>query len=159
MQSVQAAQLLRKKQVAELLQIAMSTLCSWLQEGGRYYKPLFPRPIYIEGSRTPFWRLTDIQEFVAANDVKPLIAVEPKTVSADPKASEIVESTSQSKIEGDDHSCATSTKSAGFQEFVLKGGVRVRVRTGRRDARKVEASTAMLAGIESSVPISHSARS
>ena len=156
MQSVTAAQLVRKKQVAELLQISISTLCSWLKEGGRYYKPLFPRPTYFEGSRTPFWRLTDIQELIAANGAGPSTSVKPQAVLPAPKAREnILQSTSQSNV-GKDDLPAAATKPTGLTEFVLKSGLRVQVRTRRRVGNELDAGAPMPTGPASSAHISHS---
>lgn len=129
MQGVAAAQLLRKQQVRELLQISMSTMCSWLQEGGRYYKPLFPRPTYFEDSRTPFWHLADIQEFIATTGAKRLSPAKPKSALPALKASEIVQSASQSYVANGDHPPAAPMRQATFKATVPMDNQKVQLPT------------------------------
>jgi predicted DNA-binding transcriptional regulator AlpA len=127
-QAVASAQLLRAKQVAELLQIAMSTFYSWLKKGGRYYKPSLPQPIYLSNGRTPFWRLADLNAFISAN-----VAGSPNAVKGDAllpaaKMSEIVEPAPETNAVGDSQDSAAPMRSANFKEFVFADGQKVQMR-------------------------------
>lgn len=159
MQSVALAQLLRAKQVCELLQISKSTLYSWLKVGGRYHNPQLPQPIYLSNGRTPFWRLADLKEFVSATGAQSPTQGESETVLIAAKESEAIAPILKTDIVEDDCLLAPPMRQTTFKEFVLKDGLVVRMRTRRHGIHKVDVRAATSADIASSAHISHSRQS
>lgn len=139
MLSVALAQLLRAKQVCELLQISKSTMYSWLKVGGRYYNPEFPRPIYLSNGRTPFWRLADLKEFISATGAESLAPGESEAVPLVPKTSKAV--TPILKADAAEGGAPTSTpiRPTAFKEVILKGDQKVLMRL-RHHTVKVDPS-------------------
>jgi predicted DNA-binding transcriptional regulator AlpA len=122
MQSVAHAQLLRAKQVCELMQISRSTMYSWLQVGGRYHNPLFPRPIYLSNGRTPFWRLADLTEFFSVTGAESPVRSEGAAVASSLEASEAIAPILKTAA-ADDHALPeVPRRAAVFKEVTLKGG-------------------------------------
>jgi predicted DNA-binding transcriptional regulator AlpA len=58
--------LIRKKELLEKLSFSKSTLHSKLDRKSSYFDSTFPRPIYAPETRIPYWRLGDIEDWIAA---------------------------------------------------------------------------------------------
>lgn len=58
--------LIRKSRLLELVPFSKTTLHAKLTAGGRYEDPSLPRPIYMPHSRTPFWRESEILDWIEA---------------------------------------------------------------------------------------------
>ena len=63
--AVRKTVLIRKKRVLEIIPISKSTLHVVMNRD-----PSFPRPLYLNGGRIPFWREPEIHEWVAVLDRK-----------------------------------------------------------------------------------------
>lgn len=61
-----ACQLVRKPRVKAILDIGNTMLHERLNPNSPYFDEAMPQPIYFKGGRTPYWRLKDIEEYVAS---------------------------------------------------------------------------------------------
>lgn len=59
--------LIRKEELLERLSISKSTLHTRMDGKSPYFDPTFPRPIYAPGSRIPYWRLDEVEDWIAAS--------------------------------------------------------------------------------------------
>jgi len=49
-----------------MLQVSNTTLCAKLNPASPYFDAAMPQPLHFNGGRTPYWLLTDIEEYIAA---------------------------------------------------------------------------------------------